>query len=493
MRYCYFIIIYYCNNKMADILNVDEYFFLYQEGSVNSKRLKKKFVKKRMSHLVVSQYYKSDFDKNSVSFYMDYLKRLKNDRAATTSKRCIGFLSDDNVLVDTITILPPQPEYWDVLFLECDIKQYDYNNKYNTLYWHGVKEINDTRNFVINVKSIDKIIHLLSKCKTWFDFVNKLTELDNVYTITKTFLSKRLSNHVHFPVEVYNSKKITSDEKNNIVNDYNNAIADKLLDIKVDFTNYNKMVKLFNDKTSGFSYEEKYMMLPSISLICIISDVELFIHSFYTFLKLDYPRDKLEFVIIDDNDYEKKIKGYLPDDGRIKIINLTKKNSDKENMTIPIGNKINMGIKYASYNLICHFFDTNIYFPQTFKDLVKCYIVSNKDVLMSGDTGIYCKKDEQSIVLNKFDLGNMMYTKSFWKTCTFTDVENCKDVLVYDFVHFRKDCIAYIPFVHYSFILTSKEIYTKNTSNIKCKSKVQLPFSLDKLVNDNVIESFLLI
>lgn len=470
---------------MKDVLVVDEYFFLYQEGSTNSKRLKKKFIKKRMSHLVVSNYYKTDFETESVGSYLEYLKR----HAKKNNKQCIGFLSDDNVLVDTICILPPQPEYWDVLLLECDIHGYDYGNKHSTVYWQSVSKINDTRNFVINVNSVDKVIALLNKYKTWSTFVKNITDLDNVYTITKTFLSKRLFNYVNFPVEIYNSKKTTLDEKQELVNQYNNTITNKLLETSVDFVNFNHLVKIFDDRTNIYSYEERYMMLPSISLICVITDIDLFIHSLYTFLKLDYPRDKLELVILDDNDYEKDLKKILPNDDRIKIVNLTKKNEDKEKMTIPIGNKLNMGIKYASHNLICHFFDTNIYFPETFKDLVKCYIVSNKDALMSGDTGDYFKQEsgQDSFVTAKFDLGNMMYTRDFWKVCTFTDIEDCKDVLVYDFIHFRKDCATYIPFVHYSFI------YTKNKMEYNKNIYKQLPFSLNNLVNDSVKESFLVI
>jgi hypothetical protein len=193
----------------------------------------------------------------------------------------------------------------------------------------------------------------------------------------------------------------------------------------------------------------------------------------------------LEFLIIDDNDYEKRIKKILPDDGRIKIINLTKKNKD-DNMEIPLGNKLNMGIKYAKHDIICHFFDTNIYFPETFMNLVKCYIISNKDMIVSGDMGIYEKNTGMSFTVKKPDLGNMMYTKNFWKACTFIDIENNKDVLFYNFTFFRKSCILYIPFLHFSFR------YTKDQMVIYESSK-EVPFSLDKLVNDSVKQSFLII
>ena len=49
-------------------------------------------------------------------------------------------------------------------------------------------------------------------------------------------------------------------------------------------------------------------MLPSISIICIISDIPKFIHLLHTFLKLDYPIDKLELIVIDHLNIEKKIK-----------------------------------------------------------------------------------------------------------------------------------------------------------------------------------------
>lgn len=472
---------------MEDVLKVDEYLFLYKEGSLNSKKLKKKFVKKKISHLFVSQLYKESFEKESLDILLKYLTRVKKNIKKDT--KCIGVLSDDNILIDNILILPPQPQSWDILFLECDIKAYTSQNKYNTVYWYGIKGVNDSRNFVINVKSIDKIISLVQKSKEWIDFINNLEELDNMFTIVKTFLSRRENEYIFSDVI---TKKTSQEEKDKIINTYNDKISNKLLNDNINFVNYNKMSGLYDERTSDFTYEEKYIMLPCISLICVISNIDLFIHSLYTFLKLDYPRDKLEFLIIDDNDYEKSIKKLLPEDGRIKIINLTKKNNENDakvngNMDIPLGNKLNMGVKYAKYDLICHFFDTNIYLPDTFMNLIKCYIVSNKDALVSGDMAIYEKETGKSVIVKKSDLGNMIYTKNFWKACTFIDIENNKDVLFYNFTFFRKSCISYIPFLHYSFR------YTKDTKDTNYKSSKEISFSLDKLVNNSVKESFLII
>lgn len=465
---------------MENVLKVDEYLFLYKEGSANSKKLKKKFAKKGMSHFFVSQYYKGTFENECLQIFLKYLIGVKRNIKKYTN--CVGFLSDDNILVDNIIVLPPQPQSWDILFLECDIKSYDSNNKYDTIYWQALKNINDSRNFVINIHSIDKIITLLQKSKVWSEFVNNLNRLDNMFTIVKTFLSRRENEYVFSGII---NKKTSKEERNCIIEKYNNTISDKLLNQNVDFVNYNKRVALYDEKTFDFTYEEKYMMLPSISLICIISDIDLFIHSLYTFLKIDYPKDKLEFLIIDDKDYEKSIKKLLPEDGRIKIVNLTKKN-DNDNMEIPLGNKINMAIKYSKHDVICHFFDTNIYFPDTFINLVKCYIISNKDMLVSGDMGIYEKNTEMSVTLKKPDLGNMMYTKKLWKACTFIDMENNKDVLFYNFTFFRKSCISYIPFLHFSFKYTKDQM-------IKHELFKEMPFSLNKIVNNSVKSSFLII
>lgn len=467
---------------MENILKVDEYLFLYKEGSLNSKKLKRKFTKKRLLNLVNNIFYKDDFNRESVQILLTYLKDVKKRNLKKDELKCIGFLSDDNVILDELFILPPVPENWDILFLECEINEYNHTHKYNTVYWHGLKSIRDSRNFVININSIDRIISLLIKCKTWGDFMNGLSNLDNIYTIVKSFFSERECKHVYFQKDKYNSKKTSQEERDNMINEYSKNVSQKLEEMDVPFTNYNNLVSVYNDKTKDLSFEENYIMLPSISLICVMSNLEKIIHALYTFLKLDYPRDKLELILIDDNDYEKKIKGYLPEDGRIKIVNITKKNSDKENMKIPIGNKINMGVKYASYNLIYHYFDTNIYLPEKFKDLVKCYIMSNKDALMSGDTGLFYK--DESMFLKKVDLGNMLYTKSFWKACSFIDVEDHRDILTYNFIYFRRDCIAYIPFLYYSFIYAKDN----NTKNGKF-----LPFSLEKIVNENIKESFLLI
>ena len=206
---------------MENVLKVDEYLFLYKEGSLNSKKLKRKFTKKKMLHLLNTVLYKDDFNKESIQILLNYLKNIKKNNSKKEELKCVGFLSDDNIVLDEIFILPPTPEKWDILFLECEINEYCHNNKYNTVYWSGLKSINDSRNFVINVKSIDRIISFLLKCKTWNDFVSNVSNLDHTYTIVKSFFSEREKDHVYFQKDIYNSKKTSQQERDKLVSEYN--------------------------------------------------------------------------------------------------------------------------------------------------------------------------------------------------------------------------------------------------------------------------------
>ena len=175
---------------------------------------------------------------------------------------------------------------------------------------------------------------------------------------------------------------------------------------------------------------------------------------------------------MDDMESDKHVKSMLPEDSRIKIINVSKRDANKDLVKYPFGQKLNLGVKYAKYNLICHFFDTHLYATKSFRDVVKCYIMSNKDAIISGDSGF-----ANSMSVNVPDLGNMMYNKLFWKAKPFLEAESDSNTLMYTFTYFRESCIAYTPFIYHSFK------YDKEYERLDVK---QLPIDVYALLDDQV-------
>jgi hypothetical protein len=189
---------------------------------------------------------------------------------------------------------------------------------------------------------------------------------------------------------------------------------------------------------------------------------------------LDYPSYKLELIIVDDTDSEKKYKHMVPNDARIRIVNIKNKNNPDE--SLPVGYKLNAGVKYASNDIIMHFFDTSNY-SLNLKETIIHFLISDKLCLMSNKTGIFPNKEE-----NVPDLANMIYFKYFWKATLWEDQESLEIALLYKFIAHRLNCIGYIPFVKMSFSIKPRYDLEYN-----CK---ELPFKLDLIVDPKLKESF---
>jgi hypothetical protein len=217
--------------------------------------------------------------------------------------------------------------------------------------------------------------------------------------------------------------------------------------------------------------------LPGVSFIVPYTNPDNLYHAMITFLKMDYPSYKLEFIIVDDTNSEKKYKHVLPDDSRIRIINTSdKKNPDKK---LTLGYKLNAGISYATYDIIMHLFDTSNYSLDLRRNVVE-FIKMGKPCMMSSKVGIYPDK-EYDIP----DIGNMMYLKAFWRVNKWEDQYNIIEIeLLYKFIYNRVNTIYFIPFIFMGFNVKGQtQVNDINDTN-------KLPFKLDNLISEKLRESF---
>ncbi|NBU33962.1 hypothetical protein EB118_03085 [bacterium] len=183
--------------------------------------------------------------------------------------------------------------------------------------------------------------------------------------------------------------------------------------------------------------EERYVMLPKISLVCVLTDVDKVFSTIYSFTSLDYPTDHLELVIVDTVGCESALQRTLPADSRIKIIDATQNVS-------PGIDALNIAVEYSKSDIICNFMDTHVYFIDRFRDLVLCFLASNLECVISGESGIRMTDTSNSLVLNRFDLANAIYTKRFWKVRPFVDNLD-------SFVSLRESLVGSVPFFFFSF------------------------------------------
>ena len=214
-----------------------------------------------------------------------------------------------------------------------------------------------------------------------------------------------------------------------------NEIIDKV-EIK---ENEDKSVEL---KLSGLNLEDDD--LPGVSIITPTHNhYEIFPLAVRNFYHFKYPRDKLEWIIIDDSDEKKSIKDYIPNDKRIKYINC--KVGDK----LPISKKRNLGIAYAKYSIIAHMDDDDYCIPESIISRVKVLLSYNKECVGCSKIGVYDIIGDRSIYnfkdATKTELweGTLLYKKEFWNKQKFN--ENILSNESYHFLKGRKDKIIDMP------------------------------------------------
>lgn len=416
----------------------------------NIKKLSKKQLFKRLDIKLVKTDNESEL--KSIKEYLVNIKKM--------FPKEVGVLLDSNIILHDITYIPNMPKQYDILCLESNIKSYLNDNK-ESIYWCPVNIIS-SGNFIINGSSIQKVINIINKCENMNDFYNELNGM-NTYTITQTQFSQKMSNYVHDPYVINNNLT-----ENDILN------YDKKLSLEF----YNKFENTTINKINVHNKIIKNELLPKISLICPVTDKTLFFHNLLTFLKLDYPRHLLELVIINDFCDEKDLN--LPEDARIKLINISNKNNN-EKMRLQLGYKLNIGVKHATNNIIMHFFDTSNY-NLTMKQTISTFLLSNKNSMISNDTGIYNKS-----VINIPDIANCIYTKDFWKNMSFEEHSHnlySNIDLLFKWLSFRTNEVVFLPFLYISFRLKNdkKRILYEKVKNLE--------FDLSLLVDKKIKESF---
>jgi hypothetical protein len=440
-------------------LQIKNYIMLFKnDESIIHKRNKKKLSKRHILNRVNFEFVKYTQEAKLLDTLSKALVSAKKHHANE-----YGVILDTNIIVHDITYVPVFPDKYDILCLESELDSYKKSSD-NSLYWTPTN-ILSSGNFIINGSSVDKVLEIIKSSKDTTQFYQNLNRL-NVYTVTQTHFSETEKHYIHDPLVI--NKKLSEED----ILQYESKLANEF---------YEKFVSLNLPLDKLQTVNIKDELLPKISLICPFTDKTKFFHTLFSFLKLDYPRHLLELVIIDDSKSEKELN--LPEDKRIRLINIDNKNND----ALPFGYKLNVGVKHSSNDLILHFFDTNNYNLNLHK-LVSHFILSQKECVMSIDTGLYNKNLGNGHHAKLPDLANCLYTKDFWRKCSFEEISHnflIKSDLVYKWISYRHKEASFLPFVYMSF----KLVEDTNVNKVFIQTN-ECPLNLSTLVDKKIKESF---
>jgi len=120
--------------------------------------------------------------------------------------------------------------------------------------------------------------------------------------------------------------------------------------------------------------------LPNVTIITPTYNRKMFMPlCIRNFEKSDYPKKKLEWIIIDDSDKD-EIKELLPTNYNINYIKLNEKHT--------VGYKRNIGVENAKNDIIVCMDDDDYYQPGSIKYRVACLEHLNKDIVACTNMGV---------------------------------------------------------------------------------------------------------
>jgi hypothetical protein len=206
--------------------------------------------------------------------------------------------------------------------------------------------------------------------------------------------------------------------------------------------------------------------------------------------KLDYPKDKLEWIIIDDSDIledfehiEESVESVLGRKLKVTCIHLEGKHT--------ISDKRNMGAEKAIGDYICHLDDDDYYFHNSLKTKIAFLEhMEGKRCIGSTRLPVYNLVDETSIIYetNQLPEASMVYKKSFWEEKHFKEHLEGEG---YPFTMGRREQCLDIPYlfsvvaVNHGKNVTSKtRLYTGDVNKLNNGNKKKLVESERETITD---------
>jgi hypothetical protein len=217
--------------------------------------------------------------------------------------------------------------------------------------------------------------------------------------------------------------------------------------------------------------------LPKVSIVTPTYERKKLIYmAIRNFNEFNYPKEKLEWIILDDS--KESIEDIIPRDKRIHYIHIP-------NQHYSIAKKRNMGADYANNEIIMHMDDDDYYPPESILARVKLLLkYKNKGIQCVGcsEIGVYNIINKNSTLASDGDCSlseaSMGYFKEFWRKQPFNENENTGEYR--GFINGRFENIIDIP---YSFVIIAFTHKTNFTNLRKSKSNALIDKSIVKNLN----------
>jgi len=205
-------------------------------------------------------------------------------------------------------------------------------------------------------------------------------------------------------------------------------------------------------------YEDKD--LPPVSIVTITYNrKKIFPNAIRNFQMINYPSDKLEWIIVDDSDDNTSLSSILPEDKRIKYYKL------KTDGRLFIGTKRNFGVEHCNYNYIVFMDDDDYYYPFSIYARIATLLTYREYSLVGvAKVDIYDAKNKFSARVGKgtyISEASMGFRKSFFNERKFKE-ESTPEGEGYYFCKDRYDKIITIPSCFNLIAITHNSNYTLN-------------------------------
>lgn len=199
--------------------------------------------------------------------------------------------------------------------------------------------------------------------------------------------------------------------------------------------------------------------LPMVSIVTVTHNRKhIFPMAIRNWQLIDYPKDKLEWIIVDDGDDDHRLTHLLPKSKQIKYHRL------QTTGRLSIGQKRNYGVENATHEYIVFMDDDDYYYPLSVYARIGLLLkYPQYDLVGVSHLDIYDVVNEFSARINSpyISEASMGFRKSFWREQKFPDKFHTLGE-GYSFIKDRRHKIMKMPSCFNLIALTHWDNYTQN-------------------------------
>ena len=336
---------------------------------------------------------------------MSHLSVIK--KARENGLKQLLILEDDAKFIMNPNTIKVPPEDWDMLYLGGTVHRVvNRDNKY----WNKV-HCWTTHAYILNLEN-DNLIDEIMKAAVYEGEIDRFY-LERIHPLFNVYMAN--------PMVAIQKQGYSDIEKTEVNYDFMQKTLDGLSIPEFEMVDGNYVLKLPHIETADLPMVS--IVTPTRNRRCMFS---LANRNFMDFL---YPRDKLEWIIIDDSDEDNPLDDLVMNDKRIRYLQL-RNPDDKTITTTSIAYKRNLGAMKARGEIIVHMDDDDYYPPESILARVKVLVkYREKGIKCVGCTqiGTYNIMNNMSSMSSdgpiNFSEASMAYYKDFWNERKYIDTQ----------------------------------------------------------------------